>query len=421
MTHSGFSRAMEDGSDLLKGANVIIDESLSPFDTYGVTVDELRHLQRWLNTSEHMLGLLFPGTRASESTMSHAYGVDADADVFARRNCGFRDEAQIAQISEQLAVLRSHLRNGPGPSGFGSAHDDDPDSARDTLAGLLNFFRPSQRADATYAYTETKAAGGWSIQCKRSAFSFGNGPWKSLWLLNASARLSPFPYPDNMPVFACPDIPGNSALVTLHVLRANPTKTKQDLSVRLGRVPMAYGQYMHRHRKVLVCADKASDKVGEITEQVQRVCGASEVTVLSRGRIKGVNTAGDCTLCLLQGLATFTGISDCALHACLQYRRTFADTHVFNEHGQLLWDRDGMRVPAMRNYNALRSLDEIYQALWRTAVRNDRPVEAVVVVPDAHWLAALYRTVMPECVIGSAYKEKPGAETFTGPDGAAAT
>jgi len=179
---------------------------------------------------------------------------------------------------------------------------------------------------------------------------------------------------------------------------------------------------MRGHKRVMVCADKASVKVAEIEAQVKAVCGPEAVvTVLARGRIKGVNTCGDCTLALLQGMATFTGIDDCALHACLMYRRTFPDTHVFNEHRRPLWDRDGMRVPAMRNYYALRSLDEIYQALWRTAVRNDRKVEAVVVVPDPNWLTCLWRTVMPACVLGSAYREKAGAETFTGPDGATAS
>jgi hypothetical protein len=224
-----------------------------------------------------------------------------------------------------------------------------------------------------------------------------------------------------MPVYACPDISNNSALVTLHVLRANPTKTKQDLSVRLAQVPMCFGETMRRHRRVLVCADKASEKVEEIEAQVKRVCGDdAEVTVLSRGRIKGVNSAGDCTLALLQGMSTFTGISDCALHASLTYRRTFPDTpYVYTNDGAPNWPGGRMLVPAMRNYYALRSLDEIYQCIWRTAVRNDRKVEAVVVVPDSHWLVALYRTVMPESVIGSAYKEKAGAETVTLQDGSA--
>ncbi len=422
MTHSGFIRALEDGSNLLKDANIVIDEGLSPFDTWTVTVDELRQLLRWLNAGTHMLGRLFPGTSVAEATALARYAIAGDADTYARRNYVFMDEKQTSALADILAALRSEMRTRPLQAGFGS-HSDDPETARDTLAALLNFFRPSVRADATYAYTETKSAGCWQIQCKRSSFSFGtDGNWKCLWMLNASAQLSAFPYPDQMPVYSCPDLKGNSGLVTLHVLRSNPTKAKQDLTLRLGRVPMAYGQYMRGHKRVLVCADKASDKVEAIEAQVKQICGAdSEVTVLSRGRIKGVNVAGDCTLCLLQGLSTFTGIDDCALSACLTYRRTFPDTHVFNEHRRPLWDRDGMRVPAMRNYYALRSLDEIYQAVWRTAVRNDRKVEAVVVVPDPNWLVALYRTVMPEYVLGSAYKEKKGAETVTMPDGSTAT
>lgn len=76
-----------------------------------------------------------------------------------------------------------------------------------------------------------------------------------------------------------------------------------------------------------------------------------------------------------------------------------------------------MLVPAMRNYYALRSLDEIYQAVWRTAVRNDQPVEAVIVVPDPHWLAALYRTVMPQAVIVSAYEDRFSTATVELPAG----
>jgi len=423
MTHSGFIRAMEDGSGLLRDANVIIDEGLSPFDTYGAGTGELRRLLTWLNASEHMLGPLFPGTSAAEAAKLTQYGIAGDADVFARRNYIYRDEKQTTALAEQLAVLRALLRKGPGLAGFGAHGDDDPDTARDTLAGLLNFFRPSVRCDASYAYTETKTGGGWQIQCKRSGFSFGAGPWASLWMLNASAQLSPFPYPDLMPVYTCPDLKDNSGLVTLHVLRSNPTKAKRDLTVRLAQVPMAFGEAMRRHKRVLVCADKGSERAAEITEQVQSICGDdAEVTVLARGRIKGVNAAGDCTLALLQGMATFTGIGDCALHACLMCRRTFPDTpNVYTNDGAPNWPGGRMKVPAMRNYYALRSLDEIYQCIWRTAVRNDQRVEAVVVVPDPVWLVALYRTVMPAMAIGSAYREKAGAETFTRSDGAMET
>jgi hypothetical protein len=422
LTHAGFVRAMEDGSGLLRGADVIVDEGLSPFDGWGATHAELRRMTAWLGAGEHMLGLLFPGTGLAAASALAQYGIAGDADTYARRNFVFMNEAETAAAALRLDALRNELRTRPLVAGFGS-HSDDPEQARDTLASLLNFFRCSVRNDACCAYTETKADGRWSVQCKRSGFDLaGGGDWRSLWMLNASASLAPFPYPSNMPVYGCPDLKGNSGLVTVHALRANPTKAKQDLTVKLGQVPMAYAEHMRRHRHVLVCADKDSERVEAITAQVRGLCGdQAEVTVLGRGRIKGVNIAGDCTLALLQGLATFTGVNDCALHAALQYRRTFSDAHVYNEHGQPLWDSDGMRVPAMRDYYALRSLDEIYQAIWRTAVRNDRQVEAVVVVPDSNWMVALYRTVMPEYVIGGAYRGKAGAETFTRPDGARET
>lgn len=62
----------------------------------------------------------------------------------------------------------------------------------------------------------------------------------------------------------------------------------------------------------------------------------------------------------------------------------------------------------MLTYYALLSLDEIYQAIWRTAVRNDRPVEVIVALADEHWLTTRYRTVMPQLNLASAYRERDG-------------
>lgn len=409
MTHAGFIRALEDGAEALVDADVIVDEGLSPFDSWSASAEELRRLASVDGVPPDLLQMLFPYTALANAFSLKAYGVDG-CGSYASRNFVYRSEKDTAALGPAMDRLRTLLVR--GGAGFGA---QDSEAVRDTVAAVVNFFRSTVRCDASYAYTETKAG----IECKRSGFDLkGGGEWRSLWMLNASASLTPFPYPQNLTVYACPDLKGNSGLVTLHALRANPTKAKQDLTVRLGQVPMAFGQTMRNHKRILVCADKDSERVEEIEAHVRRVCGEdAQVTVLSRGRIKGVNTAGDCTLVLLQGLATFTGISDCALHACLQYRRTFPDAHVYSEQGLPLWDRDGMRVPAMRNYYALRSLDEIYQAVWRTAVRNDRRVEAVIVVPDPNWLVALCRTVMPEYVIGSAFRERGGADTFTLPDG----
>jgi len=228
-------------------------------------------------------------------------------------------------------------------------------------------------------------------------------------------RPAPYQYPDNLPVYCCPDLPSNSHLVALHCVRANPTKTKQAESLRVSRMILRFGQQTGNHRRVLICLDKGSELSEEIRQQISHHCGdGAEILELQRGRIKGRNDAGDCTLAYLGGMATFTGLDDCALHAALMLGRSFPDQpYVYGRNGAPNWPGGRMLVPAMRTYYALRSLDEIYQAVWRTAVRNDQPVEAIVVMPDEHWLATLYRTVMPRLHLESAFKERKGHETIT--------
>jgi len=403
MTHSGFIRALEDGSDLLNDAHVVIDENLSQFDTFGAEIKDLKRMAETLDIDEALLAQLFPQASLMNFEQLgnfHRLGIAQGSDTYASRNYAYRNENQTQAVADVVARLRTALAIPGTGSGFRNR-----DWAKETLAALVNFFRPSARGDSTYAYHESEG----KITCKRSRFSFsGSGNWSRLTMLNASASLSPFPYPDNMPVLTCTDIRGNSALVSLHLVKANPTQTKLKEAIAIGDVAMTMGQLTRFHNKVLVCVNKDSEVTPAIEAQVRRILynDNPEIKVLARGRIKGVNTAGDCTLALLQGLSLFTGLEDCALHAALTYKRTFPDTHVFKSNGLPKWGRNGIEVPAMRTYYALRCLDEIYQAIWRTAVRNDNKVEAVIVIPDANWLAALYRTVMPEAIIVAAYKAK---------------
>ena len=426
MTHAGFIRALEDGSDLLQDARIIVDEGLSPFDTWSASLDELKRVTGIEGVPPDTVAQLFPYTSLAQEYIVRAHELNVDADVYARRNYVYRNEAETAALADLVAELRTALRTDSALPVFGQ-DSEYHERTRDTLAALVNFFRPSVRGDASYAYRESRDSSrdksGYRLTCKRNRFGFDTeGPWKSLHMMNASASLSPFPYPDSMPVFTCPDLPESSNLVTLHCIKANPTKSRLVESVKIGYVPLAVGERTRLHSKVLVCLNKDSSVGDDIEEQVKELCGDSTgVTVLTRGRIKGVNDAGECTLALLQGMALFTGVDDCALHATLQYRRTFPDTpYVYTADGSPNWPGGRMKLPAMRNYYALRSLDEIYQAIWRTAVRNDHPVEAVIVVPDAHWLAALYRTVMPGAVIGSAYVAKNSTETLSVPEGTVA-
>lgn len=427
MTHSGFIRALEEGSELLADAHVVIDEGLSPFDSFKSEVKDLRYMAEALEIDEALLAQLFPQTSLGDWKQLgtfHRLDIAEDADTYGRRNYCYRNENQTQEVADVVASLRAAIAipgTGTSSSGSISTRASNKDKAKETLAALINFFRPSAQGDATYAYRESLGEKGWRITCKRSRFSFDSGGnWGRLTMLNASASLSPFPYPDNMPVLTCADIKGNSGLVSLHLVRANPTQTKLEKAIALGKEAMFLGERIRLHSKVLICVNKDSEVTPTVEAQVRDLLYNKnpEIKVLARGRIRGVNSAGDCTLALLQGMSLFTGLDDCALHAALNYRRTFPDTpYVYTDAGSPNWPGGRMLVPAMRNYYALRSLDEIYQAIWRTAVRNDKAVEAVIVVPDAYWLAALYRTVMPEAVIVAVYKAEDDTMDVPQPDG----
>ena len=412
MTHSGLIRAMEDGSAVLDGASVFVDEGLSTFNTWQVAIKDLEILQRLTGME---LGRLFPHTSLANRTDHQQWQIADDAALYARRNYVYRDEQQTSALRDLYGELRTHLSTGLRPHLL-THQPEDIERARDTLAELTNFFRPSLSGDATYAYHEMRDDTVWMISAKRNRFSFqSQRKYQRLWMLNASAQIAPYQYPDVLPVYTCPNLPDNSNLVTLHCIRANPTKTRQDETVRLSNMVIQLSHTLRQHKRILVAIDKDSEVIQDIDKQISATCGAdAQVMVLQRGRIKGVNTAGDCTLAYLGSMATFTGLDDCALHACIHYGRTFPDQpYVFSASGAPNWPGGRMMVPAMRSYYALRSLDEIYQAVWRTAVRNDKPVEAIVVLPDEHWLTALWRTVMPGFQLGSAYLEKRSDEEKT--------
>jgi len=411
MTHSGLIRAMEDGSELLRDANLVIDEGLSPFGAWQVSISDLEHLQR--HVPDCALSRLFPHTSMAAQSELRQWRIADGADVFARRHYQYRDQHQTTALRDPYEALRVSMGAGLRPMGRHRAAD--LERATETLAGLLSFFRPSRYDDATYAYHEARIDGEWVLTCRRSRFSLAmDRPYRSLWILNASAELTPHPYPDRMAVYRCADLPPNGHLVTLHLVRANPTKTRQEEIRRVSDIIMLLGEQIRRHRRILLAVDKDSKAVEPIQKAIRRLCPGADILVLRRGTIKGVNHAGDRTLAYLGSVATFTGLDDCALHACLQLGRTFATRpYVYTESGTPNWPGGRMLVPAMRNYYALRSLDEIYQSIWRTAVRNDQPVEAIIAVPDEHWITALWRTVMPGLHIESAYREHRHAEIAT--------
>lgn len=406
MTHEGLNRAIEENSDLLEDAGILVDEGLNHFATWEVTLSDLELLRSCGN--DLPLDGFFPCGLFGCADDLAKWNIPPEVDVFARRNYVYRDERQTAALHGACLELRKRFYAGKAILDPFKAKAGDEDRARDTLANLLNFFRPSAAGDASYAFHETRDERGTRYAAKRMRFNLEvPRKYRKLWMLNASAQLCPFPYPANLKVYACPDLPGNSHLVTLHVVRGTPTQKKEQQNVWLSDVVMAIRSHREfsKHGKVLVATDKDSDLLEDIKAKIRAAFGNAEIVHLSRGRIKGENKAGECTLAVLTGMALFTTLDDCALHAALLLRRTYPDEpYVFSKERKPVWTRGGPRVPAIRRYYALRALDEIYQTIYRTAVRNDKPVEAIIAVPSPEWLVLLWVTVMPHFNLGHALR-----------------
>ncbi len=411
MTHEGLARALESDDKVLTGANILIDEGLNPFSTWEVDLEDLECLEAKV-APERSIKPFFPYSSFSSRYKRNEYGIPDDAESFARCNYIFRSAQEAAALDPLCSDLRSYIHGitdevadikrvkgeGGGRGRF-----------KETLLDLLNFFRPSAQGDATYALHEARRKGTTTFTVKRSRFSFGTSrKYSKLFILNASAQLSPFPYPDNMAVYSCPGLPDNSRLVTLHTVRGNPFKRKQEDNIWLTRVFFYLDSLPRRqHKDILVTTNKNFKGLDGLKKSIGEIYGTDVGIVhLPRGRIKGVNTAGNCTLGVISPMPTHTTADDCALHAALLLGRTFPDRpHVYNKRGIPNMPGGRYLVPAMQQYYALRSLDEIYQSIWRTAVRNDHRVDAVIAVPDAHWVVALWRTVMPDFELGLALRQ----------------
>ena len=412
MTHSGFIRLLERESSLLDDASILVDESLSHFVTQTFRHTDLRRVQRYFPHVAAHLQHLFPYSTLGSDTTRVRYGLPPGVDTFASRNYVFRDEQETASLKSVYDELRKVIGLAAAPVALFGDKSGGRDLAVETCLQLVNLFHPSTAEDATYACREIHGVPGPdAIQyvIKRSRFRLDTvRPYRRLWILNASAQLSPVPYPDNMPVFTCADFKPDSDKVTLHVVCANPMASRQQDNIALSGVVRMLLPHLRQHQCVFVAVNKDERGLDVVRAQLQR--GADdgegpELIVKSRGRIKGVNDAGRCTLAHLAAMSLFTTIDDSALHAAIALRRTFPDTPVvFSSTGVPNMPGGRFVVPAMREYYALNSLDQIYQAIWRTAVRNGKPVVAIVVMPEPEWLVTLWKTVMPGFRMGEAYR-----------------
>ena len=395
LCHNGFVRLLESepAEPLLESVRIVIDEDLNAFLSAEFTHADLQRVEQYVSALDLSLRPFFPHTSFAAGGSPH--GIEPGALTYASIHYVHRGGRETSDLAGTVRELRKAM--GAGRLELGAAAAE-ADTARQTLCELLSFFRPGYRGDASYAYRELRDRHGVRYFAKKSRFSLGADPvGEKLWMLNASAQLSPYPYPANMPVYSCPDLRPNGHLVSLHVIAGNPMQSRHDAHVATACRIIREVCRDRQHRAAFIPTDRGAGAEVDMAEAARDSLGvATGIVHLERGRIRGSNLAGDCTFACLAGLSLFTSIDNVGAAAAIVTGRTIPVTpHVFTRTGTPSMPGGRFRLRIMREIYALSALDELYQTLWRTAVRNGRQVEAVVVVPDAEWLSVLWRTVMP--------------------------
>lgn len=414
MTHAGLVRLVESGSPLLEDARVIVDEDLSVFADWEVSLADLRLVQEY-NASLLPWAELFPFSRAT-AAMS-GWDLDERARSFASRCYAYRTHASVGGIRNLRDQLRRMLATELEPNDVFHERAGDREHVRDVLASLVNLLRPSVQGDAAFSFTEAQNVHGeWTYRVRKQRFSLNSErPWASLWILNASAMLTPVEYPPNLPVFTCPDLPEASGMLRLSVIVASPTATARVRKLLLTEASQRFSPQLGQHRRVLIAGAKSDDgikKAGMMVTGLYPPDAPPRMTGMTRGRIKGANEAGDCTLAILTPMPLFTTVDDYALQASLLLRRSLPRSIVFDNKSDLLkFPAGAFKLPAMQECYALSALDELYQTVWRAAVRNGHPTEVVMSIPDVTWMISLWQTVMPQAQVVSAIALAGPAET----------
>ena len=422
MCHNGLVRLLEAEKPPVKmdEAKIIVDEDLDASLTAEFTLDDLRNAEQFVDGAQLAVGTpanlrgLLPFTRFANPLLNQLL---PDIETFASLNYVYRDAVQTTALAAQMPGLRKAIGRGRILTMKNQASREE--RARQTLCEIVNFFRPGRRADVLYVYREIhevdgRGKGKTRYLLRKNRFDLDvKAVGKKLWILNASAQLSPTVYPSNMPVFRCPDMKPNGHLVSLHVIASNPTQKKSraniDAASLILRRKIEHGQ----HTDVLVATNKDEGVDSDLRCAVHETFSDHpfrsklKITTMQRGRIRGSNEAGQCTFAVLAPLSLFSTLDNIAMRAVLSVGKTVpVAPNVLTEDGTPAMPRGQFQWPAMNNIYALTALNELYQTLWRTAVRNNKPVEAIVVMPDAEWLSVLWRTVMPGFKLLGAYKLK---------------
>lgn len=415
MAHAAFIDLLADpASTFLRDRSVIVDEDPSAFHELSFTSNELRGVELYLrlNCQGESTGPvleLFKGTRVAldefkPSRVRTTYGEQ----YYAHSNIRPLAYRPVAKLIGRCIWRPARWKI---PPYWGRYQDSiPPERAREILSSVLQFFRPAIQQSMDYVIHERASNGGFHYVLRRQqGLSPGSVRCRRLVMHNASALLSKQPHAETLPIHTCPDVSRRGQLVTLHVVQANPRKSRTEQNTET-MLRLLRRRTFQRHRRILVAVASSMPQAERDRLMVRlRTIWPDPVVrlrMVGRGELRGTNAHGDCTLVLLASTSLFTTVDDLVLTEALRSGRSIPVADVFSVKGTggPKMTRGCFDAPSFQELYTQQALDEMYQALFRGAARMDQPVDVVTALPSALWLRALWMTVLPGFNLGSAYR-----------------
>ncbi len=401
MTHQGFLILAEQDR-IRPESTVIIDEDLQTMLSADFTLKQLLDIDRYAcemtGNQYRNLSALLPGT------LMERYVEDEVRDYDPALNHSTYCNQHYALFSPDTQTAERGLGD------IAMAISMSGGSVPEHVWSFYFFFRSARDMETDFVLHETQDQGGMPrLHLKKNRIGLGDVNVRKLWVLNASATLSPGIYPESMGIHRCLDLQPNSHRIGLYVLEANPMRSKAEENLEATRALLEAHPELQSHTQVLLALSKkdgdGENAIGEIKPFLDE---SADIKVINRGRLKGTNEASDRTLVILSCMSVFTTVDNCAMTLALQTRRTIPISTICNEQGRPLMHRGYFAVPDIQEIYACSALDELYQALYRSAIRRDQEVDVIIAVPHIEWLSALQRTVLPGFSLEAAYRYKEG-------------
>ncbi len=403
MTRESFLVLCEKGCDFSR-RRIICDEALLTFVDEAFSADELDTLHRLFtrygydNRLSNLLKSLFPSL--SFNAFSGA----------GRIPDGHIHWCELSKVWDGEIVSRI-IR-------FVKAAGDSLLQSEALVYRFLLYFRTAAMCGASYAYTYD----GKILRVKKDRLDLRNfTACRSMMVLDATAALSLSEFAPTTCIYTCPDLDiyAKQGFAKFYVAVGNPTKTRRVKNIEAGlELMQVHGSEIFAAGPVMLplnrdCDDAIAHVETGITQCASRHGLSVQIRKISRGLMRGTNAMRDCTSAFMAAAGFFTSIEDIALHACLRQRRDLPWSELRNADGSPRMHHGRFTNSVAQDIYMRKAITELYQGIYRSAIRDGRNVSVVLAVPDAGWLLPLWQ-LMRFTVVDAAHANPQTVQMFTG-------